>query len=109
MRRRRTVYPPAKTATRGGASSLEARAAAASRVVSIDPAAIRGRSGLLPGMRVEIMDGLYAGQTATVESLAGGVIPAVVVRTQAGRTRRVRAIDVLPQASRPDDSEPTSA
>ena len=108
MRRRKTVYPPAKTATKGGASASEARIAAANRVVSIDLTAIRGRGGVVPGMRVEITGGLYAGETAVVESVAGGVIPAVVVRTEAGRTRRMRAVDVVPLADRPKATEPES-
>ena len=109
MRRRKTTYPPPKTATTGGASSADARTAAANRVVSIDLAAIRGRSGLSPGMRVQITGGLYSGESATVESVAGGVIPAVVVRTAAGRTRRMRAIDLVPLASRSDDAASGSA
>ena len=36
----------------------------------------------------------FAGELATVESLVSGVIPAAVVRTDAGRTRRVRAVDL---------------
>ncbi len=95
MRRRKVVYPPAKTATKStGPGAAEARAAAASRVVSIDVTAMRGRSDLEPGMRVEIASGLFAGEVAVVESIAGGVIPAVVVRTESGRTRRVRSVDV---------------
>jgi hypothetical protein len=44
---------------------------------------------------VQIQSGLYAGEMATVESVVGGVIPAAVIRTDAGRTRRVRAIDLM--------------
>ncbi len=106
MRRRKTIYPPAKTATKGGASSPDTRSPAASRVVSIDLAAIRGRGDILPGMRVQIAEGLYSGETAVVESVAGGVIPAVVVRTEAGRTRRMRAVDVMPLTDRSDASDP---
>lgn len=109
MRRRKVVYPPPKTATKGGAATPEARSPAANRVVSIDVTAIRGREGVVPGMRVEIAAGLYAGEPAVVESMAGGVIPAVVVRTDAGRTRRVRVIDLVPVARRQDASEPDSA
>ncbi len=110
MRRRKVAYPPAKTATRGGADGAVARAAAAAaaRVVSIDLAAMRGRGDVRPGMRVEIASGLFAGESAVVESLASGVIPAVVVRTASGRTRRVRAIDVVPLDDRPDDRDPAS-
>ena len=109
MRRRKTIYPPAKTATAGGASGTDARPAAPNRVVSIDLAAIRGRSGLSPGMRVQITGGLYSGESAIVESVAGGVIPAVVVRTAAGRTRRMRAIDLVPMATGSDDPTSESA
>jgi hypothetical protein len=97
VRRRKVVYPPAKTATRGGAGGAEARAAAAaSRVVSIDLTAMRGRTDVRRGMRVQIASGLFAGEEALVESIASGVIPAVVVRTASGRTRRVRAVDLVP-------------
>lgn len=95
MRRRKTVYPPAKTATRGPAA--EARTLAASRVVSIDPSAIRGKLGLEPGLRVEVIAGRYVGEAGVVETIAGGVIPAVVVRTAAGLSRRIRAVDLAPQ------------
>ena len=97
MRRRKVVYPPAKTATKGGAGGAEARAAAAaSRVISIDLTAMQGRTDVRPGMRVQIATGLFAGEEALVESIAGGVIPAVIVRTASGRTRRVRAVDLVP-------------
>jgi hypothetical protein len=38
--------------------------------------------------------GLYAGELAVIESLIDGVIPAAMVRTDAGRTRRVRSVDL---------------
>jgi hypothetical protein len=48
------------------------------------------------GDRVRIVAaGLYSGEIGTVETLAGGVIPAVVVRMPAG-TRRVRTVDLEP-------------
>ena len=40
--------------------------------------------------------GLYTGEIAIVESVPGGVIPSALVRTEAGRTRRVRTIDLEP-------------
>jgi hypothetical protein len=55
-----------------------------------------GRSEVAKGGRVQIASGLYAGEIAIVESVVGGVIPAAVVRTEAGRTRRVRAVDLVP-------------
>lgn len=100
MRRRKVTYPPAKTATSGGSgvptgADLRA-AAAASRTVSINLDAMKGRGSVHVGTRVQIMSGIYAGEFAIVESLVGGVIPAAVVRTEAGRTRRARTIDLVP-------------
>jgi len=66
-------------------------------VASINLSASTGRAGLKVGDRVRITGtGLYSGETAVVESIAGGVIPAADVRTEAGRTRRVRTIDLVP-------------
>jgi hypothetical protein len=57
----------------------------------------RGRSDLFVGLRVTILGtGSNAGEAAVIERLVGGVIPAAVVRTEAGGTRRVRTIDVAP-------------
>jgi hypothetical protein len=41
---------------------------------------------------------LYAGEAAVIEKLTAGVIPAALVRTEAGRTRQVRTIDLEPIA-----------
>jgi hypothetical protein len=98
MRRRKVTYPKPKTSTAGAAQAAAAdarAAAAASRTVSIDLDAMGAQSSLGHGSRVQIVSGLYTGELATVESAVGGVIPAVVVRTDAGRTRRVRAIDLI--------------
>lgn len=66
--------------------------------MTIDTKAVVGRA-IAVGSRVRILGtGLYAGEVATVERLAGGVIPAAVVRTEAGRTRQVRTIDLEPVA-----------
>jgi hypothetical protein len=43
--------------------------------------------------------GLYSGELATIEKLASGAIPSAVVRTEAGRTRQVRTIDLEPVAA----------
>ena len=64
--------------------------------MSINLNAMTGRPGIRPGLRVQIASGLYAGEFAVVESVVGGVIPAAVVRTEAGRTRRVRTVDLTP-------------
>jgi hypothetical protein len=65
--------------------------------VSIERTAISGRAGITVGARVRILgSGLYAGELAIVERLVGGVIPAAAVRTEAGRARNVRTIDLEP-------------
>ena len=103
MRKRKVVYPPPKTASSGGSaasalSAAEARAAAAaSRIVSINLSAMTGRAEIRQGTKARIASGLYAGELAVVESVVGGVIPAAVVRTEAGRTRRVRTVDLVPE------------
>lgn len=103
MRRRKVVYPPPKTATASAgqaASAADARAAAAaSRTVSINLEAMTGRAEIRQGSRARIASGLYAGELAVVESVVGGVIPAAVVRTEAGRTRRVRTVDLIPEGA----------
>ena len=49
------------------------------------------------GDRVRIVgSGLYNGEAAVIEKLPGGVIPTALVRTEAGRTRQVRTIDLEP-------------
>jgi hypothetical protein len=51
------------------------------------------------GDRVRITGaGLYSGEIATIDRLTTGVIPSAVVRTEAGRTRQVRTIDLEPVA-----------
>ena len=109
MRRRKVTYPPPKTATKGppllGANDPRNPAG---RTVSINLSAVVGRSSIGLGDRVRILSGLYAGEAATVESVSGGVIPAVMVRTESGRTRRSRTIDlepIRPGAPATDESE----
>lgn len=65
--------------------------------VAIDTTAAAGRAGLAVGAKVRITgSGLYVGETAVIERLTGNVIPAALVRTEAGRTRQVRTIDLEP-------------
>jgi hypothetical protein len=65
--------------------------------VAIDLTAAKGRSDLSVGDRVRIIGtGLYAGEVAVIEKLSGGVIPSAYVRTDAGRTRQARKIDLEP-------------
>ena len=66
-----------------------------------------GRADIVQGARVQITTGLYAGEFAIVESLVSGVIPAAVLRTEAGKTRRARTIDLVPApAPRPEATAP---
>lgn len=66
-------------------------------MATIDLNAGKGRAGLTVGDRVRITgNGLYAGEAAVIEKLVSGVIPAALVRTEAGRTRQVRTIDLEP-------------
>lgn len=108
MRRRKVTYPPAKTATKGPAPILGATDPRnpAGRTVSINLDAVVGRSSIGRGDKVRILSGLYAGEAAVVESEASGVIPAVMVRTESGRTRRSRTIDLEP--IRPGSTAPAS-
>ena len=96
MARKRFNPKPAKVIP-GAAEAAAARAAAAaSRVATINLGAMTGRAGVAQGSRVRIESGLYAGEFAIVESVVGGVIPAAVVRTESGASRRVRTIDLAP-------------
>ena len=98
MRRRKVTYPPPKTATKGAPPVLGAADPRnpSGRTVTINLAATTGRASIRLGDRVRILSGLYAGEAAVVESIAGGVIPAAMVRTETGRTRRSRTIDLEP-------------
>jgi hypothetical protein len=104
-RKRRVVYPPPRTQTRqprpgepGGVGGPPAVEYVRPTVASINLSAGAGRAGLKVGDRVRITgNGLYSGELATIDKLAsGGVIPSAVVRTDAGRTRQVRTIDLEP-------------
>jgi len=92
LRKRKVTYPPPRTATRqprfGGEPTRPTLAA-------INLSALEVRDDLKVGDRVRIQgSGLYAGEIAVVESLVMGVIPAAVVRTMAGQTRRARSVDL---------------
>ncbi len=66
-------------------------------VASINLSATKGREGLAIGDRVRIVgSGLYSGEAAVIEKLPASVIPTALVRTEAGRTRQVRTIDLEP-------------
>jgi hypothetical protein len=71
-------------------------------VAIIDTTAGKGRAGLTVGGKVRITGtGLYSGETAVIERLSNGVIPSAVVRTEAGKTRQVRTIDLEPVSQAP--------
>jgi len=107
LKKRKPSYPKPRTANRPApAAGLTAEPAyTRSTVASINLRALEGRSDLSVGDLVRIGGGgLYAGQLATVGSLVAGLIPAAMVRTEAGKTRRVRAIDLeraMPVAAAP--------
>jgi hypothetical protein len=94
-RKRRTNYPPPRSSK--GPAPAYVPPVTPPTVAVINRLVGTGRPGIEVGLRVTILgSGLYAGETAVVVSIAGGVIPAATVRTDAGRTRRVRTIDLAP-------------
>ena len=93
-RRGRGYVPPKKT--KGPAPAAREPMDRAS-LATINTTAGAGRPSIQVGARVTIQGtGLFTGETAVVEKLIGGVIPAALVRTEAGRTRQVRTIDLEP-------------
>ncbi len=109
-RKRRTVYPPPRNATRpprpgepgGPGGPPVGEPYVRPTVASINLSASTGRAGLKVGDRVRINGtGLYTGEFATIEKLTTGAIPSAVVRTEAGRTRQVRTIDLEPATLAP--------
>lgn len=107
MARRKVTYPPPKTANRPAPPTGLPDDAPYVRptVAIIDTTAGKGRTGLTVGGKVRITGtGLYSGETAVIERLSNGVIPSAVVRTEAGKTRQVRTIDLEPvsQAPKPE-------
>ncbi len=104
MRRRKQTYPPARTATSQRAAGRDGPVQRPT-VVSIDLTARAGGATFAVGDRVRINGtGLYAGEIAVVEALAGTAIPSALVRTAAGSARRVRTIDLelVPPEGGPD-------
>jgi hypothetical protein len=97
VKKRKVTYPTPRTATRKvrGTGLQGDTTYVRSTVAEINLAALTGRDDLSVGDLVRIGGGgLYAGEMATVDSLVGGLIPAASVRTEAGKTRRVRAVDL---------------
>jgi hypothetical protein len=92
-RKRKVFIPPKKN----GPPRPQTGVGAPPTGVQINTQAIGGRAGLAPGDKVRILGtGLYAGELAVIEKMAGGVVPAAVVRTEAGRSRTVRTVDLEP-------------
>lgn len=116
-RKRKTSYPPPRNAPPrpprpgepGGPGSPGSDTPyQRPTVASINLSASAGRAGLTVGDRVRITgSGLYSGEFATIDRLTTGVIPSAVVRTEAGRTRQVRTIDLEPAPANP--SAPSAA
>jgi hypothetical protein len=107
-KKRRPQYPQSRKSK--GPAPVYAQQATPPTVASINGRALTGRADIAVGMRVVIgSSGLYAGETAVVESIASGVIPAANVRTEAGRTRRVRTIDLVPAPAAQAPAAPSPA
>jgi hypothetical protein len=95
--RKRKVTYPAPRNSRPPAPQVGAGPVYPRTSVEIDTTAAAGRPGLSIGSRVRITGtGLYVGEAAVIERFAGNVIPAALVRTESGRTRQVRTIDLEP-------------
>lgn len=95
VRKRKVAYPPPRNKKAPPAAPTVEPTYVRPTVVSINLNAGAGQVGFSVGDKVRIVGtGLYSGEAAVIESFAGGVIPSAVVRTEAGRTRRVRTIDL---------------
>jgi hypothetical protein len=93
-RKRKQSYPPPITSTK---RVVPDGAPTPRTTIAIDLLARKGRTGLTVGARVRIVGGgLYAGETAVIDRFTGSVVPAAVVRTESGRSRQVRTIDLEP-------------
>lgn len=110
MARKQRQYFPTKKA-KGGPVGPAREPIIPPSLAVIDTTAGKGRAGIVKGSKVTILGtGLYAGEVAVVEEVLGGVIPAALVRTESGKTRRVRTIDLGPVVARQEaPSTPTPA
>ena len=101
-RKRKQVFPPAKTATGGRARQGAGPDGVFNRPqhVTINLSASQGRAGLSVGDRVRIAGtGLYAGENAVITKLSRGPIPSALITTEGGQTRQVRTVDLEPITS----------
>jgi hypothetical protein len=105
-KKRKVVYPPAKTATKRQPLPGSDASPTRPNLATINLAAGQGRAGLAVGDRVRIeAAGALSGEEAAIERLSAGVIPSALVRTDSGRTRQVRTIDLVPVSEAPRPSE----
>ena len=95
-RKKKPYIPPRPAPTPSTGPGDAARIGPVNRAVTINLQATTGRADIRVGQRVQIAAGLYEGEAGTVESIVNGVIPAAVVRTADGKSRRVRTIDLTP-------------
>lgn len=94
-RKRRVVYPPPRSSKAPPAPNRVPINPPTLAVINLE--AGHGRTGLFVGLRVTLLGtGSNAGETAVIERLVGGVIPAAIVRTESGKTRRMRTVDLAP-------------
>lgn len=94
-RKRKTNYPVVRK--QKGPAPVYTPQVTPPTVAKINTQATTGSADIRVGMTVTILGtGLYAGELAVVESLTAGVIPSATVRTAAGRTRRIRTVDLAP-------------
>jgi hypothetical protein len=102
VRKRKTIYPVARTATSQRRAAGDAPYVRPS-VVTIDMKAGAGRDDIAVGDRIQIGgSGLFAGEFGVVESTARGAIPSAQIQTDAGGRRRVRMVDLVRHEPRAD-------
>jgi len=96
VRKRKTNYPPPKSAQRRAAPAGSEESPERPNLARINLEAGAGKAGFAVGDRVVVGgNGMYAGETAVIERLSTGVIPSALVRTTSGGTRQVRTIDLV--------------
>jgi hypothetical protein len=101
MTKRKKDYRGYQPSRRGPAPAAEVPAERPT-LVTINSEAAIGRPGFRVGDHVRIeSSGAYSGESAVIERLTGGPIPAAAVRTESGRSRQVRTIDLVLLAERP--------
>jgi hypothetical protein len=94
-KRKKTFYP--KPTRRREPSPGSDQSPVRPNLASIDMTAGVGRPGLSVGDRVRIRSaGQFSGEIVVIERLIGGPIPAALVRTESGNSRRARTIDLEP-------------